>query len=151
MMNPVHRLVRQSKTMFALWREDYLDPADRALLDPTSPHRALRPARLAQYRDERERWVLKRAFGRMGDSVVIGALVSDADWGAALSKRRASRASSASRSAFVSGRSRSMPAALPCARRLPRQRALRRLLQPRLADPFTTHEAFHVATLVQTA
>jgi hypothetical protein len=33
MMNPVHRLVRQSKTMFALWEEErYLDPADRDLL-----------------------------------------------------------------------------------------------------------------------
>jgi hypothetical protein len=31
-------------------------------------------------RDERERWVLKRAFGRMGDSVVIGALCTPAEW-----------------------------------------------------------------------
>ncbi|CAN5510070.1 hypothetical protein BH09MYX1_BH09MYX1_54200 [soil metagenome] len=31
---------------------------------------------------DRARWVLKRAFGRVGDEVLVGALSSDEDWGA---------------------------------------------------------------------
>src|SRR5258708_21453349 len=30
--------------------------------------------------DERVRWVLKRAFGRVGDEVIVGELVDDASW-----------------------------------------------------------------------
>jgi hypothetical protein len=102
MMNPVHRLVRQSKTMFALWRRT---PPSARRTAPSSTalpaHRAVRPRPPGGLRDERERWVLKRAFGRMGDSVVIGALVTEADWDAALAEAARSRASSAVQERFV--------------------------------------------------
>lgn len=86
MMNPLRRLVRQSKTIFALWREEaFLDPQDRALLEKHCPWtEPLHAEKLPMLLSERDRWVLKGAFGRMGDSVVIGSLVTDKEWSDAL-------------------------------------------------------------------
>ena len=85
MMNPLRSLVRQSKTLFALWQDADLPPEDRELIAGHLPHtEPFRRERLDDYREERERWVLKHAFGRMGDAVVLGSLVSAADWDRAL-------------------------------------------------------------------
>jgi glutathionylspermidine synthase len=154
MMNPVYRLVRQSKTMFALWREDpALSPEDRALLDRHVPHtEPFDPARLEAYRDERERWVLKRAFGRMGDAVTLGALVSEADWSAALAEAARQPGEFSVQERFVVP-----PLAFEAGPLYPALGVF--LVNGRFAgyysrasrSPITTHEAFHVATLVQTA
>jgi hypothetical protein len=41
---------------------------------------------------ERERWVLKRGLGRVGDQVVVGSLCSDAEWRFCLEAARAEHA-----------------------------------------------------------
>lgn len=38
--------------------------------------------------DEREAWVLKQNFGRMGDNVVMGRLVKPTDWATAVAEAR---------------------------------------------------------------
>jgi glutathionylspermidine synthase len=154
MMNPLHRLIRQSKTMFALWRDDpALDPADRDLLDQHVPITFdFDPAKLEALRDERDRWVIKRAFGRMGDSVVIGALCTPREWQAAIAE------ASASPSGFcVQERFAATPLQFETGPLFPAIGAF--LVNGRFAGyysraaprPLITHEALHVATLVQTA
>lgn len=154
MMNPVHRLVRQSKTMFALWREEaYLDPQDRDLLDRHIPHtEPFAVARYDAYREERERWVLKRAFGRMGDNVIIGATQTPTRWAEALADaiREPGEWCVQERFAVV-------PVSFEAGPLYPALGVF--LINGRFAgyysrasrSPVTTHEAFHVATLVETA
>jgi hypothetical protein len=87
MLNPLRRLIRQSKLLFAVWREPGLLSADDlAFVDAHAPWTGVpgRDVPLAQLHDEPTRWVLKRAFGRMGDAVVIGALVEPKAWVEAL-------------------------------------------------------------------
>lgn len=87
-MNPLRRLVRQSKTIFALWREEtFLDPQDRRLLEEHCPWTESFDAdKVPMLLEQRDRWVLKGAFGRMGDAVVIGALVTAKEWADALTR-----------------------------------------------------------------
>ncbi len=154
MMNPLHRLIRQSKTMFALWREDpTLDPADRQLIDRHVPITLdFDPSRRDVLRDERDRWVIKRAFGRMGDSVVIGALCSQREWEDALDE-----AARSPRAFCVQERFAATPLEFQNGPLFPAIGAF--LVNGRFAGyysraaprPLITHEALHVATLVQTA
>mgnify|MGYP002620523995 FL=1 len=87
MMNPLRALVRQSKSLFALWQDADLPAEDRELIGRHLPRtEPFRPDRLDEFRAERDRWVLKRAFGRMGDAVVLGSLVSATEWDRVLAK-----------------------------------------------------------------
>jgi glutathionylspermidine synthase len=154
MMNPVHRLVRQSKLMFGLWDEPAdLSAGDRALLDAHCPlTRPFTAADVAMLVDERERWVLKRAFGRMGDSVVIGALVPEAVWAASLAE-----AVRAPAEFCIQERFDVRPLSFEAGVFYPAVGAF--LVNGRFAgyysrvapQPLITHEAFHVATLVEGA
>jgi glutathionylspermidine synthase len=154
MMNPVHRLVRQSKTIFALWAEDrYCDARDRALVAAHCPRTAdFEPAQLPMLRQERERWVLKRAFGRMADGVVIGALSTDRQWGDALTDAARAPAGHCIQEYF-----RVRPLQFGVGPLYPAIGAY--VVNGRFAGyysraaarPLITHEAFHVATLVQDA
>lgn len=86
LMNPLRRLLRQSKRLYAYWRDaSLLSAEDLRFLETHAP--LSRPYESAQAHDEpRERWVLKHAFGRMGDTVIMGNLVSDKEWAEALAE-----------------------------------------------------------------
>lgn len=154
MMNPVRRLVRQSKIMFATWREDPgLDPGDRALVERHCPQTfPFRPEMATQVGAEREGWVLKRAFGRMGDAVVMGNLATQPEWDAAL--KEASRAPA---EWCFQERFDVEPLAFEAGLLYPTLGAF--LVNGRFAGyfsraaprPFLTHEAFHVATVVRSS
>jgi glutathionylspermidine synthase len=154
MMNPVHRLVRQSKTIFALWREErYLDPRDRALVAAHCPFTAdFDPAAVPALRAERERWVLKRAFGRMADGVTIGALVTDKEWDAALAAAVRAPAGHCVQEFF---RVRPLDSAAgplyPAVGAFVVNGRFAGYYSRAAARPLITHEALHVATLVQDA
>jgi glutathionylspermidine synthase len=154
MMNPVHRLVRQSKTMFALWEEErYLDPADRDLLARHCPRtEPMDASRGAQLRDERERWVLKRAFGRMGDSVVIGSLCTPAEWERAVAEALRTPGEFCMQERFAV---RSVPFGVgplfPAVGAYLVNGRFAGYYSRAAARPLITHEAFHVATLVEAA
>src|SRR5690606_14109340 len=98
------------------------------------------------------RWVIKRAFGRMGDSVVIGALSTAAEWNAALAE-----ASAAPRAFCIQERFAATPLDFEAGPLFPAIGAF--LVNGRFAGyysraaprPLIAHEALHVATLVQTA
>ena len=81
-LNPLARLVRQSKALFALWREmPLLDAADTALLNRHTPHTEIFKRERSQvYEEERDRWVVKKIFGRMGDTVALGRLCKPDAW-----------------------------------------------------------------------
>lgn len=153
-MNPVHRLVRQSKLMFALWNEmDDLAPEDRALLGLHCPlTEPFDPSKLTAFQQARERWVLKQAFGRMGDSVVIGALSTETAWAAALRE-----AAAAPRDYCIQERFEARALAFDAGPLYPAVGAF--LVNGRFAgyysrvapQPLITHEAYHVATLVEGA
>ena len=153
MMNPIRALVRQSKSLFTFLQDADLPPEDRALIARHLPHtEPFRPERREAYREERERWVLKRAFGRMGDAVVLGSLVSAVEWDRALEGAALEPKSYCIQERF---RVRSVPFGSG-----PLYPALGAYLvngrfagyYSRVASrPFITHEAPHVATLVRTA
>jgi len=154
MMNPLGHLVRQSKTMFALWREDgYLSPEDRDVVERHCPlTMAFDPASAADLTAERERWVLKRAFGRMGDAVIMGSLVPEHEWSATIAE-----ATRAPQDWCVQERFVVRPLAFEAGMLYPAVGAF--VVNGRFAGyysraarrPLITHEAFHVGTLVQSA
>jgi glutathionylspermidine synthase len=150
MMNPIHRLVRQSKKVFGVWRTTAL-PADLALIDRhcpvTLPFGADSPQRL---RDEKARWVIKRAFGRMGDAVLVGGLLSDAEWAAAIAEAAQKPAEYCIQERFAA-----TPLDFEGGPLYPAIGAF--IVNGRFAGyysraaahPVTTHEAAHVATLIE--
>jgi glutathionylspermidine synthase len=154
MMNPFYRLVRQSKKVFALWRRPgVVEEADRELLERHGPFtEELDPGELPRLAAERERWVLKQAFGRMGDSVVMGSLETDESWQRALAEAAATARETAVQECF-----RVTPMEFAEGPLYPAIGAF--LVNGRFAGyysraaarPFLNHEAYHVATLVEAA
>ncbi len=152
MMNPVMHLARQSKTMFALWREE-AHAADREIVErhcpctfPFSPQAG--PALL----DERERWVLKRAFGRMGDSVVIGALVTDAEWAGTVAEAMRAPVDWCVQERFtVRALDFEVGPLYPAVGAFVVNGKFAGYYSRAARRPLVTHEAYHVATLVQAA
>jgi glutathionylspermidine synthase len=152
LMNPVRHLVRQSKTMFALWRED-VHAEDRELVERHCPRtEPFRPAAVLKLRDEQTRWVLKRAFGRMGDSVVIGALATPLEWNQTIAEALQAPGDWCAQERFVVS-----PLTFETGTLYPAVGAF--VVNGRFAGyysraarrPLITHEAFHVATLVRAA
>lgn len=83
MINGFTSLIAQSKKTMALWHErlDRFAPDERRLiLDHVPKTETFREADLDRYRRERERWVIKRQFGRMGEEVLMGSACSDDEW-----------------------------------------------------------------------
>ncbi len=83
MMNSLSATVAQSKRFYAAPNEhDLALPTEArdtiAAHVPTTLY--LRPSRRDQLMTERERWVLKGAFGRMGDAICMGAALTPEDW-----------------------------------------------------------------------
>lgn len=154
MMNPPARLLSQSKKSFGVWQSSrVLDSVDRTLADRYCPRTApFDPAQTEHYRQKREDLVLKRAFGRMGDAVEVGALNSPADWEAAIKF-----ASSRPREFAVQERFLVQPMAFAGGLLYPTIGVY--TVNGRFAgyysrvapQPFITHEAFYVATVLEAA
>lgn len=153
-INPLSRLLRQTKGLYALWRETVLvDEADTALLNRHTPHTEFfRRERMDRYLADREGWVLKKQFGRMGDTVTLGRLCTPEIWEKAVAEAAKSPEAWLAQNAFVP---------------IPVFNGVRRLF-PALgvylihgvfagyysrADELglTTHEAYYVVTAVETA
>jgi hypothetical protein len=153
-INPLSRLIRQSKGLYALWRgENLLDAADTRLLNRHTPHTAFfNTADIPEYLARREDWVLKKHFGRMGDAVIIGRLCTPAVWENAVADAAGRSGDHIIQHAFS-------PLPAPDGDRV---------LYPALgvylingafggyysradASGFTTHEAYYAVTAVETA
>lgn len=152
-VNPLARLVRQSKGLYAWWRQAAgVAPADRELLGAHTPHtELLEPTRIGTLIEERERWVLKEKFGRMGDAVLLGHRTSPADWTRALELAAQEPERWIAQHAFA-------PLALPTSGGALRYPVLGVYLingefagHYSRADEigFTTHEAYYVVTAVE--
>lgn len=86
-MNPLTAVVAESKRFHAVPAEHALglSHATRAVLQRDFTRSCYpRPERRAGWLEEREDWVLKRAYGRMGDGIRVGAGMSVPAWEAAL-------------------------------------------------------------------
>ena len=152
MMNPLRHMVRQSKKVFEVWREVMDDdPETLSLLDAHAPRTVpFDPERIPEWRDEQPRWVLKRAFGRMGDAVVMGSLVTPKVWGEALNEARTRPTEWCIQECFQV-----TPLHFHAGLLFPTLGAF--VVNGRFAGyysraaarPFLTHEALHVATVVQ--
>ena len=152
MMNPLRRLLRQTKRLYAIWREPGLLSADDLrFLESCTP--LTRPYEQARAREEpRARWVLKHAFGRMGDAVVMGNLCTDREWSAALAEADRKPHDWLLQERFE-------VAALPNQTGCYYPTVGVYLVNDHFAGyysradtkPFINHEAYHVATLVETA
>ena len=154
LMNPPVRLLAQSKRSFGVWQTSHpLEPQDRHLCERYLPRTDLfDPGQVERYRSEREQWVLKRAFGRMGDSVLIGALATPAEWDAALAFAGAHAQEFAMQERF-----RVRPLQFQGGPMYPTIGAyavngkFAGYYSRVAAQPFITHEAYYVATVVETA
>ncbi len=154
MMNPIRHLIRQSKLVFSLWRDDEGVPdEDRALIERHCPRTApFSEEWVEALRAEPERWVLKEAFGRMGDSVVMGNLVTPKEWEATLAEARKRPGAWLVQERFevapVPFEGGAMYPALGAYVVNGRFAGYYSRVAPR---PLITHEAYHVATLVRAA
>jgi glutathionylspermidine synthase len=154
LMNPIRRLLRQSKRLYAFWRDpSLLDADDLRFLEEHAPATfPFDPDRAAEWTAERSRWVIKHAFGRMGDNVVMGNLVSDKDWHEAMAE-----ASRQPQSYLMQERFEVAPLNENGRTLYPGIGVY--LVNHRFAgyysraatQPFINHEAYHVATLVEAA
>lgn len=153
LMNPLRRLIRQSKKLFIRWAaDDLLSSEDAEFVRAHAPVSvAFDPDGRASWLEQQPRWVLKEAFGRMGDSVVIGALVSEADWARALDE-----AARRPHDFLMQERFEVAPLEFQEGPLYPALGAF--LVNGRFAgyysraaaQPLITHEAYHVATIVET-
>ncbi len=83
LINPLTSLIAQSKRTMALWHErpELLRPDERDLVARHLPRtEVFRLAELERYRRDRERLVVKRCFGRVGEEVLMGSHCDDAEW-----------------------------------------------------------------------
>jgi hypothetical protein len=83
MVNGFSSLIGQSKKTMALWHErlSLFDPAERDLILGHVPRsEEFQVAELGRYRRERERLVVKRQFGRIGEEVLMGVHCDDREW-----------------------------------------------------------------------
>jgi hypothetical protein len=153
-INPLSRLLRQSKALYALWREEpLLDAADTALLNQYTPHTEFfQKDKTPVYLAERETWVLKKVFGRMGDAVVIGRTCPPPIWEKAVAEAAKTPDAYIAQHAFI-------PLPVPNG-----TQSLFPALGVYLIDGafagyysradevgFTTNEAYYVVTAVETA
>ncbi|MEW6741603.1 MAG: glutathionylspermidine synthase family protein [Planctomycetota bacterium] len=154
MMSPPVRLLSQSKKSFGAWQaRGLLDGADRVLVERFCPRTEPFVAdQIAFYRQAREHLVLKRVFGRMGDAVQMGALSSPQEWESAITY-----ASSHSREFTMQERFLVQPLAFAAGTMYPTVGVY--IVNGRFAgyysrvapEPFITHEAYYVATVVEAA
>jgi hypothetical protein len=83
MINGFSSLVAQSKKTMALWHErpDLLTAEERDLVARHVPRtESFRLGAIDRYRRERERLVVKRQFGRIGEEVLMGCFCDDDEW-----------------------------------------------------------------------
>lgn len=152
MLNPLARLIRQSKRLFAAWQQEGVaSTADRVLLNTVAPRTEFFSAdRVPQLRADSRPWVLKQSFGRMGDTVVMGSLATPPEWNAALAK-----APKQPEQYIIQERFDVRPLEFSCGPLYPAIGPY--LINGRFAgyysrvapQPFLTHQAYYVPTVVQ--
>jgi len=154
MVNPLSRLIRQSKGLYALWREEnLLDDADTRTLNRHTPHTEFfNTADIPKYLSRREDWVLKKHFGRMGDAVAIGRLCKSEAWENAVAEAAGRAGDYIAQHAFS-------PLSAPDGDRVFYPALGVYLINGAFAgyysradaSGFTTHEAYYAVTAVETA
>lgn len=86
MMNPLRRLISQSKAVFDLWDQPgIVSDEDRDFLHSVAPTtHCFTAAHEPMLLENPSDWVIKENFGRMGENVVMGSLVSPDHWRSAV-------------------------------------------------------------------
>lgn len=87
MINPFSQLPAQSKTVMAFWHRHrgLFSAQERSLIDESVPYTEIfAQERLSEYLHDRQRWAIKRGFGRVGEQVLLGVLYDDEEWEEAL-------------------------------------------------------------------
>ena len=151
MMNPLRRLLRQSKRLYAFWRDpDLLPLGDIEFIADHTP--ATRPLEDVPEEGDRSRWVLKNAFGRMGDMVTVGGMVGEKEWHEALLAARRAPADWLLQERFeVAPVQDGGPAFYPALGVYLVNRRFAGYYSRAAYQPYINHEAYHVATLVEPA
>jgi len=157
MLNPLTRLITQSKAIFAEWHEPgVVSEVDAAFLRSVAPEtwrvsqRQTDEPFWQQVLEQRAAWVLKQNFGRMGDNVVMGRLVNPTEWAAALTEARRRPADWVVQQCFDVA-----PLAFTAGQQYPAVGAY--LINGRFVgyysrvapEPFLTHQAIYVPTVIE--
>ena len=153
-VNPLSRLLRQSKGLFALWHEEpLLDSPDMEVLNQHTPYTEFfRISRHDEYLANRENWVLKKKYGRMGDTVCIGRMCKQEEWEKEIATAARTPEEYIAQCAFTP-----LPVANGTNSLFPALGAY--LINGKFADYYsradeiglTTHEAYYVVTTVETS
>lgn len=88
-INPFAQIICQNKKISAFWwkKQALFTPVERELIRKHVPRtRKFAPGQRADFQREPAAWVLKRAHGRMGEQVLIGDVMDEAEWAVALSE-----------------------------------------------------------------
>jgi uncharacterized circularly permuted ATP-grasp superfamily protein len=83
MVNDFSALIAQSKKTMALWHErpDLFTGEERELVARHVPKTSFfRLEEIDRYRRDRDSFVIKRQFGRIGEEVLMGRLCDEAEW-----------------------------------------------------------------------
>lgn len=83
MINGFTAMIPQSKKTMAFWHEriDLFDAGEQELIRAHVPRtETFRVAELDRYRRDRDRLVVKRQFGRIGEEVLMGSHCTDDEW-----------------------------------------------------------------------
>jgi len=151
MMNPLRRLIRQSKRIYAFWRDpDLLSPEDIAFIAEHTP--ASQPFEQIDTIEDRSRWVLKNAFGRMGDTVIMGNLAKEKDWNdsVAIARRKPTEWLLQERFDVAPMQDGGQPF-YPSLGVYLVNHSFAGYYSRAAHHPFINHEAYHVATVVESA
>jgi len=154
MYNPLTRLISQSKMIFSILKDSsLLTESDRKSVAPFLPDTHFFDKKdQQQLQGEKDDWVLKEAFGRMGDNVCVGKLLSQQNWNKAL------KAATKKEWKFLIQKFFDVkPLRFACGDLYPAIGAY--VINGRFAGyysrasakPFLTHEAYYVPTLVKTS
>jgi len=151
MMNPVRRLIRQSKRLFAFWRDpNLLERDDITFIENHAP--ITQSFESAPEVQDRSKWVLKHAFGRMGDTVIMGNLIPEKEWELALAEARKAPQEWLLQERFeVATMGDSAKPLYPALGVYLVNHQFAGYYSRAAYHPFINHEAYHVATLVETA
>lgn len=151
MMNPLRRLIRQSKRLYAFWRDpDLLSAEDIAFIAEHTP--ASQPFEQIDAIEDRSRWVLKNAFGRMGDTVIMGNLAKEKDWNDSVAAARRKPTEWLLQERFdVAPMQDGGQPFYPSLGVYLVNHAFAGYYSRAAHHPFINHEAYHVATVVESA
>ncbi len=151
MMNPLRRLISQSKAVFDLWDQPgIVSSDDLQFLHSVAPATyCFMPSHEKMLLDRPGDWVIKENFGRMGENVVMGSLVTSQHWQSAINYAKSKPADHVIQRCFgVAPMQFSTGTVYPAIGAFVINGRFAGYYSRVAAEPFLTHQATYVPTVI---